>query len=214
MHLRENLIKESICKYGTQTVIDTDLLYSVLCPIDSEKINNLLTKYNIAEISVMTATQLENEEFYDYEAIKIMAMFELARRLESFTGKKKTKITNPKDVYTYMHPRYRETKKEIVYCLMLDTKNQIIREEIISIGDLNSSIVRPREVFKPAIEVSANGIIVTHNHPSGDPTPSREDVLITEKLKEAGKILGIDFLDQIIIGEGSYKSMKEEGFLH
>ncbi len=107
----------------------------------------------------------------------------------------------------------REQKKEMFIELCLDTKNQIIKEETISIGSLNSNIVHPREVFKMAMAESAAHIIVTHNHPSGDPTPSMEDIEITKKLAETGKIMGIDVLDHVIIGDGRHFSMKEAGHI-
>lgn len=97
--------------------------------------------------------------------------------------------------------------------LCLDTKNQIIREDIISVGSLNANIVHPREVFKLALAESAAHIIVAHNHPSGDPTPSREDIEITKKLAETGNIMGITVLDHVIIGDGRHFSMKEAGHI-
>jgi DNA repair protein RadC len=139
--------------------------------------------------------------------------FELVRRLETFSEEPKRKICSPKDVYTLIYPKMREQKKERFVTLYLDTKNQILKQETISIGSLNASIVHPREVFKVALELSSASIIITHNHPSGDPSPSREDIMITEKLCEGGKLLGIDVLDHIIIGDGRYTSLKDEGFI-
>jgi DNA repair protein RadC len=97
--------------------------------------------------------------------------------------------------------------------LCLDTKNQIIKEDIISVGSLNANVVHPREVFRTALAESAAHIIVAHNHPSGDPTPSKEDVEITKKLVETGRIMGIDVLDHVIIGDGRHFSMKEAGHI-
>lgn len=112
-----------------------------------------------------------------------------------------------------MYPRMREQKKEKFITLYLDTKNQILKEEVVSIGSLNASIVHPREVFKSALLESSASVIMVHNHPSGDPSPSREDIMVTEKLVEGGKLLGIDILDHIIIGDGRYVSLKDEGFV-
>jgi len=105
-------------------------------------------------------------------------------------------------------------KKEHLTALYLDTKNNIIKEEVISIGSLNANIVHPREVFKSALMESSASVILTHNHPSGDPAPSREDIAVTEKLVEGGKILGISVLDHVIIGDGRYISLKEEGYIN
>jgi DNA repair protein RadC len=89
----------------------------------------------------------------------------------------------------------------------------VIREELISIGSLNANIVHPREVFKAALMESCASVILSHNHPSGDPTPSREDIAVTEKLVEGGKLLGIDVLDHVVIGDGRYVSLKDEGYV-
>jgi DNA repair protein RadC len=112
-----------------------------------------------------------------------------------------------------MYPKMREQKKEKFITLCLDTKNQILKEEVVSIGSLNASIVHPHEVFKSALMESSASVIMVHNHPSGDPSPSREDIMVTEKMVEGGKLLGIDVLDHIIIGEGRYISLKDEGFV-
>lgn len=154
-----------------------------------------------------------NLGFSQTQATKIQSVFELARRLETFIEEPKRKISSPKDVYAFMYPKYRKVKKEKFVTLYLDTKNQILKEETVSIGSLNASIVYPREVFKSALELSSASIMVIHNHPSGDPSPSREDIMVTEKLCDGGKLLGIDILDHIIIGDGRYISLKDEGFI-
>jgi DNA repair protein RadC len=104
--------------------------------------------------------------------------------------------------------------RETFVALYLNTKNRVIKKEIVSFGSLNANVVHPREVYKEAILNSAASVIVSHNHPSGDPTPSREDLEITEKLYEAGKIIGISLLDHVIIGEdGYFYSLKERGHI-
>ena len=107
----------------------------------------------------------------------------------------------------------RYLKKEYLKLIMLNTKNVIISIKDISIGNLNSSIVHPREVFYEAIKKCSASVVICHNHPSGDPTPSKEDINITTRLKECGKLLGIEVLDHIIIGNGTYISLKEKGML-
>lgn len=141
------------------------------------------------------------------------ACFELSRRLEAFQVEQKPKISSPEDVYRRIYPMLREQKKEFFILLCLDTKNQIIRQETISIGSLNANVVHPREVFRIALLESAAHIIVAHNHPSGDPTPSSEDIEITKKLVETGKMMGIDVLDHVIIGDGRHFAMKEAGHI-
>jgi DNA repair protein RadC len=103
--------------------------------------------------------------------------------------------------------------KEIFFCLMLDVKNRLISEARISEGTLTSSIVHPREAFREAIKGAAASVIFVHNHPSGDPTPSREDILITEKLAAAGNTVGIRVLDHIIVADSGFTSMLEKGYL-
>ena len=107
----------------------------------------------------------------------------------------------------------RYLKKEYLKLIMLNTKNIIISIKDISIGNLNTSIVHPREVFYEAIRKSSASVVICHNHPSVDPTPSKEDISITIRLKECGKLLGIEVLDNIIIGNGTYTSLKEKGML-
>ena len=104
-------------------------------------------------------------------------------------------------------------KKEILKLIMVNTKNVVIAIKTVSIGSLNSSIVHPREIFKEAIRESSASIIICHNHPSGDPSPSNEDINITSRLKECGNILGIELLDHIIIGNRKYVSLKEKNLL-
>lgn len=104
-------------------------------------------------------------------------------------------------------------KKEHLKSLLLDTKNRVLAIRTVSIGDLSSSIVHPREVFKDAVVASAASVIVAHNHPSGDPTPSAEDVAVTKRLMQAGEIMGIDLLDHIVLGDGTFVSLKERGLI-
>lgn len=119
------------------------------------------------------------------------------------------KIKNPWDVYTYYMEEMRYYKKEIFKIIMLNTKNEIISDYDVSVGTLNYSVVHPREVFKEAIKKSSNAIILMHNHPSGNPNPSSEDIMITKRLEKCGEIVGIEVLDHVIIGEGLYYSLKE-----
>jgi DNA repair protein RadC len=206
--------RELVYTHGPESADTKGLLWSVLYPIPKDRLDKLFLDYNIKQISLMTIPKLMGIGFSQTQATKIQSVFELARRLETFVDEPKRKICSPKDVYSFMYPKCREQKKEKFITLYLDTKNQILKEETISIGSLNASIVHPREVFKGALELSSASIIMIHNHPSGDPSPSREDIMVTEKLCEGGKLLGIDVLDHIIIGEGRYVSLKDEGFIH
>ena len=140
------------------------------------------------------------------KACKIIASFELSRRVSSgkIIGKK---IDSAADVASYYTPKLKDLKKEHFYALLLDSKNRIIKEELISVGTLNSSLVHPREVFKSAIKESANAIILVHNHPSGDCEASESDKETTIRLLAIGRILNIQLVDHIIIGNDTWKSV-------
>lgn len=138
----------------------------------------------------------------------ITASLEIATRI--FKNDTTIKITTPEDVLKVVGD-IRNKKKEHFVAIYLDARNQLIATETISIGTLNKSIVHPRDVFAPAIKYNAASIIVAHNHPSGDPEPSNEDIMITEKLVNAGRILDIDFFDHIVVTSKSYISLNKQG---
>ncbi len=125
----------------------------------------------------------------------------------------KTKIKTAEDVYHYFVDELHDKKKEYFYALYLDTKNQVIDEELVSVGILNASLIHPREVFVTALKAHCESIIIIHNHPSGDCEPSENDKDVTKLLVNAGEILGIKVLDHVIVGNNNYMSMKEKGFI-
>lgn len=147
------------------------------------------------------------------KAIQILASVELGRRVSSLNYNDRYVIRSPQDCANYCMDEMRFLSQEHFVCLYLNTKNQVLHKQTIFIGSLNASIVHPREVFKEAFRRSAASIICLHNHPSGDPAPSREDIEVTKRLAECGKIIGIDLLDHVIIGEQKYVSLKEKGYL-
>jgi len=149
----------------------------------------------------------------EVKAIQIAAAIELGKRIMLFSEEARPTIHSPQDVANLLMPELRDVKKEHFRSLLLDTKNRVQRMITVSIGILDSSLVHPREVFKDAIQASAAAIIVAHNHPSGDPTPSAEDRRVTQRLAEAGQLLGIELLDHIIIGDNRWVSLKERGLL-
>ena len=163
--------------------------------------NRLLKKYSLGKLSDLSLTELE-KEVDKIKALKIKAMFEIFKITDKVKRKGfKPTIECAKDVYNYFIDELRDKKKEYLYILMLDSKNRIIKEELISVGTLDSSLVHPREVFKEAIKESAFAVMLVHNHPSGDPEPSEDDIKITKQIIEAGKILNILVLDHVIIGK-------------
>ncbi|HAV10598.1 MAG TPA: hypothetical protein DCX22_03150 [Dehalococcoidia bacterium] len=142
------------------------------------------------------------------KAAQLKAAFELGKRAESSPDEIAPQITTPESVIREIRPLLKGKKKEHFVLVSLNIRNHIINRQTISIGSLDSSIVHPREVFKEALRVSAASVIFIHNHPSGDPSPSEDDIALTKRLTEAGKILGISVLDHIIICDNAYISMK------
>lgn len=147
------------------------------------------------------------------KASGIKAAFTLAARFQARRLERFERFTSPRQVFDYFHHEFRDSRKEYFLTLLLDGKNRIIRRVQVSEGSLNQSIVHPREVFSPAVKESAAAMILVHNHPTGDPTPSSEDIAVTRRLREAGEIMGIKVLDHIIVGDGEYLSFVERGLM-
>lgn len=147
------------------------------------------------------------------KAIQIICVLELAKRIARGKRLFGTKITSPKDIAEYYKVQLKNYQKECLMLLIMDSKNRIIAEETLSIGTINTSIADPREIFRTVLKKNGVSVILLHNHPSGDPTPSREDILITERIADAGRLLGIGLNDHIIIGQNTYISLLAEGYL-
>jgi DNA repair protein RadC len=146
------------------------------------------------------------------KASQMKAAFELTNRLESYAESgDKPLVKTPEDVAGLVQSRLKGKKKEYFLALLLDTRNRLIKVAEISVGSLDSSVVHPREVFKEAVLASAASVIFIHNHPSGDPEASEDDIKLSKRLAEAGELMGIDVLDHIIIGDKRYLSLKREG---
>jgi DNA repair protein RadC len=144
------------------------------------------------------------------KAAQLKAAVELGRRITSASASR-TCVRSPEDVSTLVMEEMRYLDREQFRIVLLDAKNHILGVRIVSVGSLSSSIVHPREIFKEAIARSSAAIILVHNHPSGDPTPSQEDLEVTRRLVEAGRLLGIEVLDHIVVGDNRYVSFKEKG---
>ena len=143
------------------------------------------------------------------KAATVLAALEIGRRIASARPLERVHIGSPQDGADYLMSRMRYATREEFVVVFLNTKNRVVGQEVVSEGSLNSSVVHAREVFAPAILQHAAAIIVAHNHPSGDPTPSREDREVTRMLAESGKVLGIPLLDHLVIGDGRYYSFQE-----
>jgi len=182
--------------------------------------NRLLKKHNLHNFENLGFRELvedvssKKDEYVGskVKAMKIFALVELAKRYNKLKNKGfKRSISSAKDVYDLLVDRFGSLKKEHFVCLYLDTKNNIIKEEVVSVGTLNSSLVHPREVFVSAIRERANSIILVHNHPSGSCEPSVEDEKITSIFRDGGELLGIRLLDHVVISKKEFYSFKERG---
>ncbi len=147
------------------------------------------------------------------KAIQIKAVIELSKRMSKQRNITKHDANSTKSVVNVYMEDMRYHKQEVCKVVLVDKFNKITYDKNISVGNINSSVVDPREVYKPALEKAARGIILLHNHPSGDSTPSKSDIDVTRRLRDAGTILGVTFIDHIIIGDGEYTSMKEYGII-
>ncbi len=212
--------RERLIKFGADVLNNSELLAIILRT--GSKSENAVNLCNRVITCGGGIDGLLNLSFNELKAIKgvgeakatqILALAEISKRFNSFESGRELKVTCPKDVAEYIIPQMKSLKKEYFKLIMLNTKNIVISLKDISMGSLNSSIVHPREVFLEAIKNSSSSVILCHNHPSGDPTPSKEDIDITNRLKECGKLLGIEVLDHIIVGDINYISFKEKGFL-
>ena len=213
--------RERLMEYGAEKLSDGELL-SILIRTGSKGISALDLShrlldsipdgvFSLPDLTLEEVTQIDGVG--EIKAAKILAAVELGRRIALESKREKKKITSPLDVVDFFKADMRNLKREHFKITMLDTKNNILGVEEVSVGNLNSSIVHPREVFKQAIKRSSSSIILVHNHPSGDPTPSKEDINITKRLVECGDILGIRVLDHIIIGDKMHVSLKEMDIL-
>lgn len=146
-------------------------------------------------------------------AARLAAALEIGRRLQQERRERQPTLSSPRAVWRHLALELRDRERERFLTLCLNTRNELIREVVVSVGSLNASIVHPREVFKPALACSAAGLVIAHNHPSGDPAPSREDREVTRAISEAGRILDVPLHDHVIIGADSYFSFKDSGLL-
>ncbi len=214
---KEERPRERLMLHGPKALSNAELL-AVILRNGSKKENvlelsrRLLQENNLKSLSRKRINTLRNTlGIGEAKACQICACFELSRRLAAFSEQKGSSITQAKDIARRMIPSMSSLKKEHFKALFLNTRQAIIKEETIFIGTLNSSLIHPREIFSAAIEEGAAAIILLHNHPSGDPLPSEEDEEVTAQLVQAGKIIGIEVLDHIIIGHKKYFSFKEHG---
>lgn len=204
--------REKLIRYGPQKLSNSELLAIILG--SGKKGENVLqlAKKVLKEfpknqlVNVSIKHLIEVEGIGSTKACQIVSCFELGKRF--LKNKAINLVMTPKDVWSEMK-EVRNNKKEYFVVFYLDNRNQLIKKEVISIGTLNTSLVHPREVFEPAIKNFTSQIIISHNHPSGEDKPSEEDIQITKRLIEAGKILGIEIIDHVVVTSDSYFSFQE-----
>lgn len=211
--------REKLAKFGEGRLDDHELI-AIILGMGTTKINALdlarqiMIKYRtLRRLKEASLEELMSERGIGMaKAVSIKAAIELGRRL-ALSQESKPVITSPEDVKTLVMEDMRYLDREHFKVIYLDRKGGIIVTEDISVGGLHSSMAHPREVFKNAVKRSAASIILVHNHPSGDPHPSNEDMETTRRLVEAGQIVGIEVLDHVIIGDNRYCSMKSRGLI-
>lgn len=217
---KEERPRERFIKSGPKSLSNRELLAILLrTGTKSESVlqlsQRLITEFEglrmLKEASLEELTSIKG--IGEAKAIQLLAAVELGRRIVNLTYDDRYVIRSPEDGANYVMEEMRFLNQEHFVCLYLNTKNQVMHKKTVFIGSLNAAIVHPREVFKEALRRSAASIICLHNHPSGDPAPSREDIEVTRRLHECGKMIGIEILDHIIIGEKRFVSLKEKGYL-
>lgn len=210
-------------KYGPQALSDAELL-AVILRTGSNKIRAIDLASNVLNHSIhhpglKGLNYMSMEEMMEIKgigrvkAIEIMCLTEITKRMAKEVQKDGIRLVTPQSVANYYMQDMRHLPIEQVLLILMNSKNKIIKDMIISSGTVNTSIMPVREVFVHAMKHNAVNIILVHNHPSGDPTPSSEDIQVSKKIKEAGNLVGIGLMDHIILGDNRYISLKEQGFI-
>lgn len=221
--LKEDRPYEKCLQFGAEALSDTELI-AVLLRTGTKGMNSLKLARNILDSScgddgLLNIHHLTLEKLMSIKgigkvkALQILCLSELAKRLAKASAKEGLVFSLPSTIASYYMEEMRHQKQEHMKLLMLNTKSKLIGESNIFKGTVNASLVSPRELFIEALEKEAVSIILLHNHPSGDPTPSNQDILLTKRIKEAGSLIGIELLDHIIIGNNCYMSFSEAEML-
>ncbi len=212
--------REKLKRFGVKTLSSSELLALLLetgrkgenvlriAQLMLERFGGLK---GVAEASLEDLSRVSGVKLA--KAARLLAAFELGRRSFSTAFQEKLVISSPQDVVDLLSPEMSHLDREHFKAIILSVKNEVIRVINVAVGNLSSALVHPRELFKEAIRSSGAGVIVVHNHPSGQPAPSQEDIRITQRLAQCGEILGIELVDHVILGKGCFVSMREEKLL-
>ena len=215
LSFRDWQIREGNVLYrsGVEQISNTHLLAHLLRSYQVSE--RLMTHFgSLAAISSASVVELKQVKGIGIATAEtVMVAFELSRREMQVAIHNKPRIYGPQEIYLLLRDEFLRLKQEVLKVLLLDTKNRVEHIQTVFIGTLNASIIHPREVFKVAIRQSAASIVLCHNHPSGDPEPSNEDIAASKQLAKAGEFIGIQLLDHVIIGFDGYVSMKDRGLL-
>ena len=212
---------EKLLMYGAEDLSNAELLAVLLrSGTRGENIVSLSTRllYDVGGLDGLLYINIEEikklKGIKDVKACQIIAMVELFKRFRTLKSQKDNfKVSSPKDISMLLVNEMNNLNQEVLKVILLNTKNIVIGVKDVFKGSLNSSIVHPREIFKEAVQRGSANIIICHNHPSGDPTPSNEDIDVTLRIKQCGDLMGIKLLDHIIIGNSNYISLKEKGII-
>lgn len=210
---------EKIERLGPKSLSDAELLAIVLrtgtknaSSIYTARELLALNNRGLGGIQVLSTKELQHVKGIGrVKSLQLKAIAEISNRISKSYAITRFKVTSPTSAANIFMEEMRYLTKEHIKVLFLDTKNGIIKDNDISVGTVNTSLVDPRDVFKEALAYGAVNIILIHNHPSGDPTPSKDDIEVTKRVFEAGRVIGIELLDHIIIGDGNFVSLKEKG---
>jgi len=215
---------EKCIRTGPCSLSDEELL-SIIIRTGSKQSNSLETARKVLELNYpqdgilglchLTLPELKKVAgIGTVKGIQLLCVGELSRRISKrYAMSRILKFESPESVVQYYMEDMRHMEQEQMYAMFFDTKQNLIKDIMISKGTVNASLVSPREIFIEALRYRAVGVILVHNHPSGDPTPSKDDCLLTRRVKEAGLLIGIQLLDHIVIGDNAYSSFKKEGIL-
>jgi len=204
---------DRIYNYGVSALSNEELMAHILRdkPAAGRLLDHFGTLDNIADAHIHELTQIDGIGRAKAEKLKVA--FELSKRMNNSSMTDKPSMDSPKKVFNYISDEYKNLKQEVLKVFILNAKSHLITSETVYVGTLESSVCHPREIYRTAIKLSAAGIIITHNHPSGNPQPSKDDIHVSKQIMEAGQIVGIKLVDHVIIGDDEFYSMKEEGII-
>ena len=212
--------REKLAQHGARSLGDNDLLAIVLGPGSRGGSSLDLATDGLARaggVVGLTRTGLDllrrARGIGPVKACQILAAVELGRRTLLASSAPRTAFGSPREVASFLMPRFSAREVEQFGVLLLDSRHRLVRAQALTVGTLDCSVVHPRDVFRTALEANAASVVVFHNHPSGDPTPSPEDVALTRRLVAAGALLGVDLLDHVVLADASYFSFREAGRL-